>query len=397
MLGALTALCPFSIDMYLPAFLKMAVDLKIPVSEMSLSLSGFFIGMASGQLFYGPLLDRFGRKRPLYAALSLYVLATLGCVMVRSIQTLVAFRFIQAVGGCGANVAAVAMVRDFFSGKESAKVFSLLVLVLGVSPLLAPTVGGFLATTVGWKAIFILLAAIGSLMLVATILFLPEGHPPDATHSLHPGQIARGYMAILREPQFYTYALAASLVLSGLFVYLASSPVLFMQIFHVSPRVYGWIFGLIAMGFVGSSQLNFLLLRRFSNEQVLRAGLIVLTFIGIVFLVGSIENRFGLIETVIVLFLFLSSFGVANPNATALALAPFKRNAGSASALIGFLQMSIGAIASVSIGLLKLQHLYPIAGMFAGSGILALLMLAIGSRRILHSIDVPSTRAPGLD
>ncbi|WP_207796083.1 MFS transporter, partial [Leptospira ellisii] len=148
-LGILTALSPFSIDMYLPAFPEIAEDLKTPASEVALSLSGYFIGLALGQILYGPLLDRFGRKKPLYYGIALYVLASVGCFFSSTINELIIFRFLQAIGGCAANVASVAMVRDLFSIKESSKVFSLLVLILGASPLLAPTIGGYVSSTLG--------------------------------------------------------------------------------------------------------------------------------------------------------------------------------------------------------------------------------------------------------
>ena len=159
-LGALSTVSPFSIDMYLPAFPQIAHDLGTTPAEISLSVSGYFIGLALGQLFYGPLLDRFGRKRPLYAGLSLFVVASLGCLTARSPGLFIAFRLLQALGGCVAQVGAIAMVRDFFPVEESAKILSLLFLVLSVSPLFAPTIGSFVATTVGWPWIFVILAAI---------------------------------------------------------------------------------------------------------------------------------------------------------------------------------------------------------------------------------------------
>ncbi len=192
-LGSLTALSPFAIDMYLPAFPKMAEDLGATVPQVSLSLSSYFIGLAAGQLFYGPLLDRFGRKMPLYCGLLIFILATVGCLTSRSVETLVVFRFIQAIGGCAANVAAMAMVRDFFEPKESAKIFSLLVLILGVSPLLAPTAGGILSTYFGWQSVFVVLGIIGVLMLALSIFFLPKGYEPDKELSLHPVAIAKNY------------------------------------------------------------------------------------------------------------------------------------------------------------------------------------------------------------
>lgn len=395
-LGALTALSPFSIDMYLPAFPKMAESLGTSVSAVSLSLSSYFVGLAVGQLFYGPLLDRFGRKKPLYVGLVLYILATLGCLSSKNVDSLVAFRFIQAIGGCAANVAAMAMVRDFFSPKESAKVFSLLMLILGVSPLLAPTAGGYLATHLGWQSVFVVLAVIGTLMLGLSIFYLPTIYTPDQSHSLHPGQIFKNYLSIVKDPQFYTYSLAGSLAFSGLFVYLAASPTIFMEIFKVSEQGYGWIFALLAAGFIGASQFNILLLRRFSNESVLFVALGSLTAMGFLFFMGALSGWFGLVGTIAMLFLYLSSAGLANPNAAALALAPFAKNAGSASALIGFLQMGVGALASVSVGILKAQQLLPITAIFAASSLLALTTLVLGSRRITNKVDVTPGDAEGI-
>ena len=186
MLGALTALCPFSIDTYLPAFPRIAADLHIEVAELSVTLSGFFVGLAAGQLFYGPLLDRFGRKRPLYAGLILFLIGTVGCWNSHSLPALVFFRFVQGLGGCGANVEAMASVRDFFEGKECAEMFSLLILILGVSPLFAPTIGGTLAAFWGWRSIFIFLGILSALLLLVSIYWLPENHHADPSHSLPP-------------------------------------------------------------------------------------------------------------------------------------------------------------------------------------------------------------------
>src|SRR5580692_5343529 len=167
-LGALSTVSPFSIDMYLPAFPQIAHDLGTTPAKISLSVSGYFIGLALGQLFYGPLLDRFGRKMPLYAGMSLFIVASFGCATARTPELFIAFRLLQAVGGCVAQVGSVAMVRDFFPVEESAKILSLLFLVLSVSPLFAPTIGGFVATTVGWPWIFVILAAF-AVILIAVI------------------------------------------------------------------------------------------------------------------------------------------------------------------------------------------------------------------------------------
>lgn len=361
--------------------------MKTDVASVSLSLSGYFIGLASGQLFYGPLLDRFGRKKPLYFGLSLYILATLACTTATSIESLVVLRFFQALGGCSAGVAAMAMVRDIFTPRESAKVLALLILVLGASPLLAPSVGGLLSSAFGWQSVFVALAIMATTLLTVVIFFLPESHQPDVTRSLSPVPIAKNYLMILREPQFYTYAFTSSLAFSVLFVYLASSPTMYMQIFQVSEQVYGIIFGLVAAGFICTSQLNVMLLKRYSNEQILHFGIYSLLFLSLTFVIGSYFGWFGFISTTALLFLMLSCMGLANPNIVALAMAPFAQNAGSAAALMGFLQMSFGALVSVAVGSLKLQQLFPISIVFASSSGLALTVLLLGSRRIRNRVQ----------
>jgi len=388
-LGALNSLIPFSVDMYLPAFPQIASAFGIPIAQMSLTLSSFFIGLAVGQLFYGPMLDRFGRKRPLYVSLLLYIAATIGCVFSRSLEMLMFFRCLQALGGCGTNIVAMALVRDHFTGKESAKVFSFLILILGASPLLAPTLGGVIASTAGWTSIFGVLAFMATSLLAASFFLLPQGRPADAGYSLHPVEILRGYGAILGNRSFFVYAMAGALSLSGLFVYLAASPLIFMETYHVTPRVYGWIFGILAIGFVGASQFNFLLLRRFSNEQILLGGLIALSTVGVTFFVGSVLGWFGMTGTMVLLFLFLASFGIANPNAASLAMAPFEHNAGSASSMLGFLQMVIGTVLTIGVSLIKTDPIQTTAALFACTGLLALSLVWFGRGRVAHHTPPP--------
>jgi DHA1 family bicyclomycin/chloramphenicol resistance-like MFS transporter len=390
LLGALTALCPFSIDMYLPAFLRIASDFQVPAARVTLSLSGFFIGMAAGQLFYGPLLDRFGRKRPLYAALAIYGTASIGCSLSRSMNALIVLRFIQAVGGCGVDVAAIAFVRDYFTGKEAAKVFSSLLLILAVSPLFAPSIGGILVLFMGWRSIFLVLAGISLALGLMAYFYIPPGNPPDLSRSLRPRPIVQAYLGIWKTPGFSTYALAGSFALFGLFMYVSSSPIIFLQIFKVAPKTYGWLFSLMAIGFVGSSQLNHLLLQRFTSQQILRTGLLGMTLVALGFLIGTWTGHCGLAGTIGSMFFYLAFFGISNPNAAALALSPFSKNAGSASALLGFLQLGIGAVSSVGISFLKTPVLFPLAGMFSASSFLALLMVLTGRQALEPSHLEPS-------
>lgn len=390
LLGSLTTLSPFSIDMYLPGFPAIANDLNTTVAKVSLSLSSFFVGISAGQLLYGPLLDRYGRKWPLYFGLVVYILASAGCIVSMSIESLIVLRLVQAIGSCAAGVAAIAMVRDLFPVEDSAKVFALLMLVIGVSPMLAPTIGGYVISAFGWHAVFIVLGILGLLLLVAVRLWLPESYKPDTSISLKPRPIITTFLKVAREPQFYTYALSGAIAFSGLFAYVAGSPLLFMDIFKVDGKTYGWIFAFLSIGFIGSSQINSLLLRKYKSEQMVYAAMIGQSVTGLLFLLGMAFEWYGLGETITFLFLFLSCIGITNPNAAALSMAPFSKNAGSASALMGALQMGIGSLASLAIGLLDNGSAVPMVGVMAGSSVLALFTLLVGRKNILQKTEVQS-------
>jgi MFS transporter, DHA1 family, multidrug resistance protein len=381
-LGALSTITPFAIDMYLPAFPEIATALHTSTARISLSIASYFAGMAAGQLFYGPLLDRFGRKLPLYAGLILFIAASILCLCSRSVEWLIAMRFVQALGGCAAQVAAMAMVRDFFHVDETAKIISLLILILSVSPLLAPSVGVFVAVHLGWQWVFIVLSLFVVLMLAVCWWRLPQGHKPDRTVSLRLLAILRNYALVLREPQFLTFALSGAFAFSGLLVYVASSPIIFMEVFHVSAQQFGAIFAGLATGFIGSNQINVFLLRRFSSEQIFRATLLLECPVALVLLVGTVCGWFGLPATLVLLFISLSSLGLAFPNAAALALVPFDRNIGSASAMLGFLQIGVSGLASASIGIFDSHTMMPVALILAVTSWIGLAILLIGKRRI---------------
>jgi DHA1 family bicyclomycin/chloramphenicol resistance-like MFS transporter len=381
-LGSLTALGPFSIDMYLPGFPAIAKSLHTTTENVALSLSSFFIGISAGQLLYGPLLDRFGRKRPLYFGLSLYIIASIGCYFAGSIQMLIGLRFVQAIGSCAAAVASMAMVRDLFPVKDSAKVFALLILVLGASPLIAPTVGGYVTAEFGWHVIFLILAVIAVLISLAVIFILPESYPPDPSYSLAPGPIINSFLNVLKTPQFYTYALCGALAFSGLFAYISASPIVFMEGFKVSAKSYGWIFAILSVGFIGSSQVNSFLVKKYKSEQIVNVVLITMAGIAIVFLTGAIQGWLGLVGTIVMIFGILCCAGLISPNTSALALAPFEKNAGTASSLLGASQMAIGSAVSVGVSLFKAKSAVPMASIILVSSVLALLLLAMGRRSI---------------
>ncbi|MBF4491036.1 multidrug effflux MFS transporter [Flavobacterium sp. MR2016-29] len=387
-LGSLTALGPFSIDMYLPGFSGIAKDLHTSVAKVSMSLSSYFIGISAGQLLYGPLLDRFGRKKPLFIGLLVYILASLGCVYVSDIDTFILLRFIQAVGSCAATVASVAMVRDLFPVKDIPKVFSLLMLVLGLSPMLAPTIGGYVTQDYGWHTVFFILMCMGIAILTASQLGLPNSYKPDTSISLKPKPIISNFLKVLKEPQFFTYAFTGSIAFSGLFTYVAASPIVFMDIYNVDAKTYGWIFAFMSVSFIGSSQLNSLLLKKFTSEQMIFGALISQSVISIVFLVLSLNDLLGLYETIAMLFLFLACLGISNPNTAGLTMAPFAKNAGSASALMGAIQLGLGALASFAVGVVVKNSITPMVVIMAATTIIAFIVLNIGKRFIKEKVEL---------
>ncbi|MEA5428135.1 multidrug effflux MFS transporter [Arcicella lustrica] len=395
-LGSLTALAPFSIDMYLPGFPAIAEDLNTSAAKVSLTLSGFFIGISAGQLLYGPLFDHFGRKKPLYFGLSLYILASIACIWVKNIDSLIVLRFIEAIGACAATVASVAMVRDLFPVQDSAKVFSLLMLVLGVSPMIAPTVGGIVTATFGWQAVFIILTVIGALLLLSVILWLPNSYKPDPSHSLKPEPIIRDFISVIVEPQFYTYALTGAISFAGLFAYVSGSPMIFMNVFKVSEQVYGWIFAFLSIGFIGASQLNNIVLRRFKSEQIIQIALRTQVLVGFIFLIASYNDWLNLGITLFLLFLFLSCIGFANPNMAALSLAPFSKNAGTASALMGAIQMGMGSLISVVISMFDEPSTLPMVAAMAVSALIANLVYLLGKRTITETVEIGDSAEAGL-
>lgn len=380
-LGLLSAIAPFSIDMYLPGFPAIAADLHTSVDMISYTLASFFIGVCIGQLICGPLLDRYGRKRPLYIGMSLYVFASIGCSFSRSAEMLIICRFFQALGGCVTMVAPRAVIRDLFPVHESAKIFSAMILILAVSPIIAPTVGSFLIAGFGWYAVFLVLGLITLLVLLAVVFYLPESRPPDPTFSLKAADILSSFKKVLRNHQFYIYTMSGSIAASGLYAYLAGSPFVMLKLYGVNERQYGLIFAIIASGLIGSSQLNNLLLKKYKSAQIVIVTLSIQTLIGCMLFLGAVFNMLNLYSTVTLIFLFLSCQGFNFPNSAALSMAPFTKEAGSASALMGAIQMGLGALAAAMVGMLNASSAKPMTGVMSFCSAFALLFLVLGKRK----------------
>ena len=386
-MGLLTAIGPLSIDMYLPAFPSIAKSLDTTISQVTLSLSSFFIGISVGQLLYGPLLERFGRKHPLYAGLCFYFLASVGCALAQSVNVLILFRLFQALGGCVGMVAARAMVRDLFDVKENAKVFSLLMLVVSVSPIIAPTVGGYITAALGWRYVFAMLILVVLVILAGTYFFLPESKKPDPEFSLKPAPILRNFASVLKHPHFITYALTGAISYAGLYAYIGGSPYVFMEIYKVSGVQFGWIFALIAAGLISASQVNNLALKGYSSEQVIRIASGCQSIIGISFVCLTFLGWTNLFLIVFLIFIFLICQGFIFPNATALALAPMGHIAGNASALIGAIQMTIGASASALVSVLHNHTALPMAGVMTCCAVAAFMVYTLGGKFLITVVD----------
>lgn len=391
-LGLLSAIGPFSIDMYLPGFPAIAADLGTDEARIALSLSGFYIGLAFGQFVYGPLLDRFGRKKPLYAGMILFLLSSVGCIVSTSAGQLVFFRVLQGLGGCAGMVASRTLVRDLFAVSQNAKIFSLLMLVIGISPIIAPTLGGYIVASAGWRYIFLFLAGFGVLVLCSIYFMLPEGRKADPSVSLRPAPIVRNFITVLKVPQFYTFSFTGGVGASGLYAYIAASPVVFMKHFGVSEQVYGMIFGGAALSLILASQLNRVLVNHLPGQEIIKRALFIQSAVGMLFFGLALSGYLALWTCILLICIFLACQGFTFPNTSALSLAPFSRMAGSASALMGGIQMIIGTAVSAFVGFLTVDSALPMAGAMAACALLSLAILLGGSRRIRYRADEETTR-----
>lgn len=316
----------------------------------------------------------------MYVGLSIYLLASAGCALATSVNSLIIFRLLQALGGCAGMVAARAIVRDMFEVKENARIFSMLMLVVAVSPIVAPTAGGYITSLFGWRYVFAILIAINLAIIASVYFLLPESKKPDPGFSLKAGAIIKNFAGIIKHPQFYIYTLTGAIAYAGLYAYISGSPYVFMEIFRVNEKQYGWIFSMIAMGVIGSAQLNNIALKKYSSEQIIKTATFCQSIIGLLLAVISYFGWGELYSTIFLIFLFLSGQGFIFPNASALSLARFPHTAGSASALMGAIQMGIGAGASALVSLLQNGTQVPMTVVMACCSITAFSVYSFGRK-----------------
>jgi len=345
-LAVLSLIAPLAIDMYLPALPFIAAGLGATDAQAQLTLPTYFAGFAIGQAFYGPIADRFGRKPPLYFGLGLYIAASLGCALAPNVETLIALRFLQASGGCAGTVVARAMVRDLFTGADAIRVYSRVLLVFGVGPILAPMVGSGVLIWFGWREIFWLLTLIGILSLVLIIIRLPETLNPAYVKSLRLTSIIVNYWRLFTHRNFVGYALTGGTMMAGTFAYIAALPFVIVNVYGHPSSYFSWVFGINAVGFIFASQVNVRVQRRHAPERVLLGALLLQMVAAAVFVTDVIAGWGGLFGILVPLFFWIATMGFVIPNTTALAMAPFAANAGAASAMLGVLQFVLAAVSS---------------------------------------------------
>jgi len=372
LLGVLTAFAPLSIDMYLPALPALETYFKASEGAVQLTLAAFIVGFSLGQTVYGPLADRFGRKPPLYIGMVVYTLTSGACAFAASVNALTALRLLQSLGACAGSVISRAMVRDLFPPAETRRVYSALILVMGVSPLVAPLFGAYMLIWFSWKAIFLSVMIIGGLATVAMFFRLPETLP--SVRPLSFGYIFATYRDLLKDRFFLGATLATGFSSAGMFAYIAGSPFVFINLFGVSPDHFSWFFGLNAAAVVIGAQVNGRMLHGHAPERVMRAAAIVQAIAGTLLVIAYFATPKSLASIALPLFLYLCTIGFVFPNAVALALADHGHVAGMASALLGTIQFSMAAVAILILGVINSTSAFPMSVMICFCGVMGVAM-----------------------
>ena len=379
LLGVLTAVGSLSIDMYLPSFPAIVTALQTDAGAVQRTLSMFLVGFAFGQLFYGPLSDRFGRKPPLFIGMTIYTAASFVCLFAADIQALQWGRLLQALGGCAGMIIPRAAIRDRCDAVGAARALSLIILVVGAAPILAPQLGSWILIWFSWRGIFGVLALFGVICLIAIYFRMEETVDRTVAAPLNISSIVRNYRELIFDRQFLMCSLCVAFTTSVMFAYIAGSPFVFMQIYEIPAHLYGWIFGANAFGLIACSQINARLLARYSPQQILRCAVVVPMIAGSALLILRLCDVAGLPVLLPALFFAVGSLGLITPNGAALALQHQGARAGAATALLGTLQFGLATLSSSAISLWQAQNELPLATVIAvcGAGALYTSRLAL--------------------
>ena len=351
-LTALVAFGPISTDMYLPSLPSMKIDFGATVSQVQLTLSVFLVGFAVSQLVYGPLSDRFGRRPILLMGIFIYGLASVACFMATTIEGLIFARFLQAFGACSGPVLGRAIVRDVYGQERAAQVLAYMGSAMALAPAVAPMFGGYLQIWFGWQANFVVISIFALVLIILVSFLIRETNEHKNHDALKPSHILGNYMSLLCHKEFLGHVMLNSFVFSGLFAFISGSSFVFVDVFGLAPNVYGICFGLVVCGYITGTLIAGKLSRKLGGPKMLRAGSL-LALLGGSLLAGiAYAGGTGALSVVAPMMIFMIGVGIVMPNSMAGAIGPFAKMAGTASALMGFLQMTIAACVGISVGVL---------------------------------------------
>jgi len=385
LLGSLTALGPLAIDMYLPSLPAIGAALRADPSQTQATVATFLAGMAIGQLVYGPASDRLGRRGPILFGVAVFVLASVGCAMAQTVDQLLIGRFVQALGACAGGVVVRAVVRDQFNHTDTARVLSLMMLIMGLAPILAPMLGGVLLRLGDWSWNFWFMALVGIAIGAAALLRLKESRSEATAMQASRENPLQSYLAVLRERRLVGYALAGALNGATLFTYIASSPELMMGTYRIPVGIFPFVFSLNAVAVIASSQFNRLALRNLSTDQVLSRASTVSVLVGLLLALAAVTGIGGAWTVLPLIFVLLGSYGFMAGNTTAGALSVDPLRSGATSALLGAASFAAGALASSLAGAFHDGTARPMA--------LVMLACLLGSVTSLRLMALPGSRS----
>ncbi len=348
LLGAMSAFPPVTTDIYLPALPDLTASLKGTTAHGQATLAMYFLGLGTGQLFYGPWSDRIGRRPTMLVGVALYLAATAGCALATSMHTMIALRFAQAIGACSGVVVAAAIVRDRFDQQESARIFSMLMVVRGLGPILAPIAGGVIVSFLGWRAIFWALSAFAVVLGVSVALALPETRTAAVAQRARSESPFAAYAAALGQPRIFGYMITNGLNFASMFAWIAAAPYLLIGVYKVPTVYFGWIFGVNAAGFMAAAQINKLLLRRHPADLMMSFGALAAALAAAILLVDALTGFGGAFGVMLPLFAVVSSLGLVSTNAMAGGMSVDPSRSGSVSAIFGTAQYALGGIATAA-------------------------------------------------
>jgi len=373
-LSLLTALEPLSIDLYLPGFIMISEALSTSVASVQISLSTFLAGFAIGQLIWGPLADKFGRKKPILVSLVIFTLASIGCIYVQTIEQLWIMRFIQAIGGCAGVVISRAIVTDYFDKSKTLKIFALLALIMGIAPIIAPTIGNGVLLAFNWKGLFGSMAALGIILFVLVIFLLPETsqHKDVKTDT----NVFRSYLEILKNKKFVVYSVIAGIVNGALMIYVANGPFLIMEKGGFSSNMFSIIFAINAFGLMIGSYITSILQKHIATNKLVKQALLFMSVISLILLAAMYANV-DIVVILIILFFYIFPIGILFPTTTELAITPFAgtNSSGTASALFGSIQLAVAFICTIVSGFISDGSIVAVGIAFLFCSILAFIIV----------------------